>query len=91
MTTLTTPLAAVIERETMVTQYVYDGFEGDMSEKECGDYVSVDVYFALEEQHNTFMDAVRFALDTFITADTASAEDDQNLVNNLEAAFRAQE
>jgi hypothetical protein len=70
----------------MVTQYVYDGFEGGMSEKECGDFITVEDYFALQERHHTFLVGVRCVLDAFVIDRSSSA--DADLVTNLEAIFR---
>ena len=73
----------------MVTQYVYNGFEGGMSEKECGDFVDVGDYFDLKEKHDAFMRDARFALDTLDTnRDGADAVTDA--IDNLEAAFMAE-
>ena len=83
----------------MVTQYVYDGFEGGMTDKPCGDFVSVGDYFDLKEQHDTleehhdaFLRDVRRVLDDLSCAANSVFDADTAItdaVDNLEAAFMA--
>jgi hypothetical protein len=69
----------------MVTQYVYDGFEGGMTEKECGDYVTVEDYFILEKRHDDFLTDVRKVFDTLCSGGLT-----EDIINNLESAFMAE-
>lgn len=72
----------------MVTEYILGGFD-TMEAVAEGAYVAVYDYTDLEKRHDAFLRDVRAALDAFITDRTSSADGD--MVNNLEAAFRAEE
>jgi hypothetical protein len=76
----------------MVTQYVYDGFEGGMTDKPCGDFVSVGDYFALQDRHIDFLIDARRVLDDLSCAANSVSDADTTItdaINNLEAAFMA--
>jgi hypothetical protein len=68
----------------MVTQYVYDGFEGGMSEKECGDYITVEDYFDLVKRHDDFLAEVKKLLDDLRVNGVKDA------VSELEAVIMAE-
>jgi len=78
----------------MVKQYVYDGMEGGLSENPLGgDFVTVEDYFALKEQHDAFLRDVRRVLDDLSCAANSVFDADcavTDAVDNLEAAFMAE-